>query len=454
MNERTKRFIELDKKYVWHPFTQMAGWLESEPVIIEHGDGFYLVDTEGKRYIDGVSSLWCNVHGHRVKHIDDAVRQQLDRISHSTLLGLGQTQSIELAARLVDITPSGLEKVFYSDSGATAVEIAIKIAYQYWQNKGQKARTKFIALKEAYHGDTVGSVSVGGMELFHGIFKSLLFDTFFVPSPHPYRFAGSADECMNLSLEKIERLLADHGREIAGIILEPLVQGAAGMIIHPKGFLKGVEKLAREVGTLLIVDEVATGFGRTGRMFACEHEAVEPDIMCLAKGISGGYLPLAATLTTGKIFDAFLGSIGEQKTFYHGHTYTGNALGCAAALASLELFEQNNIIDSLPAKAALIKDSFDEIKKLPFVGDTRQCGLMGGIEIVRDKEKKESFPSEEIVGALLCSAMRDRDLMMRPLEDVIVVMPPVAMDLETLEKLLEVVHDSIKEDLPKIVKGL
>jgi adenosylmethionine-8-amino-7-oxononanoate transaminase len=454
MNKRTRELIELDKKYVWHPFTQMSQWLESEPVIIERGEGFHLIDTEGRRYIDGVSSLWCNVHGHRVREIDDAVRGQLDKVGHSTLLGLGQGRSIELAERLAEITPAGLVKVFYSDSGATAVEIAVKIAYQYWQNKGQNKRKRFIALKEAYHGDTVGSVSVGGMELFRGIFKSLLFETYFVPTPHPYRFAGSAENCRDYSLKIMEELLVNHEGEVAGIVLEPLVQGAGGIIVHPEGFLKGVERLAHKYDVLLLVDEVATGFGRTGKMFACEHEGVEPDIMCLAKGITGGYLPLAATLTTQKIFDAFLGGVAERKMFYHGHTYTGNALGCAAALASLELFNQNRLIESLPEKTKLIRDSFQKIRELPYVGDARQCGLMAGIEIVRGKDNKESFPYEKIVGARLCSAMRNRGVMMRPLGDVIVVMPPVAIDIETLEKLLEVVHDSIKEDLPDIVKEL
>ena len=335
MNAKTQKLTELDKQYLWHPFTQMADWLEDEPVIIESGEGFYLIDTEDRRYIDGVSSLWCNVHGHRVKKIDEAVVAQLGKIAHSTLLGLGQSVSIELAEKLVRLAPEGLKKVFYSDSGATAVEIAIKMAYQYWQNIGQKDKTKFIALKEAYHGDTVGSVSVGGMDLFHGIFKSLLFQTYYAPTPHPYRFDGTEQQCAEYSLAKMEALLKEHAGQIAGILVEPLVQGAAGIIVHPAGFLKEVERLARQYDTLLIVDEVAMGFGRTGKMFACEHEDVRPDLMCIAKGISAGYLPLAATLTTQKVFDAFAVAGDIHKTFYHGHTYTGNALGCAAAIASL-----------------------------------------------------------------------------------------------------------------------
>jgi adenosylmethionine-8-amino-7-oxononanoate transaminase len=387
-----------------------------------------------------------------VKKIDEAVRAQLEKIGHSTLLGLGQTKSIELAEKLVQITPSNLQKVFYSDSGATSVEIAIKMAYQFWQNTGQKKRTKFIALQNSYHGDTIGAVSVGGIRLFHGIFEPLLFEAFFVPSPHPYRFDGTPQACADNSLEKIEELLETHAGEIAAVIVEPFVQGAGGMIVHPQGFLKGVRELTAEYDVLLIADEVATGFGRTGKMFACEHEDVQPDIMCLGKGMTGGYLPLAATLTTQRIFEAFLGEAGEHKTFYHGHTYTGNALGCAAALASLELFAENRILESLPEKISLIDEVFEELAGLDYVGDVRHRGLMGGIELVQDKATKKPFPSERQIGAKLCGAMRSAGAIMRPLDDVIVIMPPIAIDIELLEKLLRIIKDSIENDLPRILK--
>ncbi len=451
MNTRTQKLVELDKQYIWHPFTQMADWLADEPVVIESGDGFYLIDTDGNRYIDGVSSLWCNVHGHRVKKIDDAIRAQLDKIAHSTLLGLGQSTSIELAEKLVQITPDGLEKVFYSDSGATAVEIAIKIAYQYWQNTGNTDKTKFISLKDAYHGDTVGSVSVGGMDLFHGIFKSLIFETYYAPSPDPYHFEGTAAQCAQNSLEAIEAILKHHAGNIAGIVVEPLVQGAAGIIVHPTGFLKGVEALARKYGVLLIVDEVAMGFGRTGKMFACEHEDVKPDLLCMAKGISAGYLPLAATLTTQKIFDAFAVSGDIHKTFYHGHTYTGNALGCAAALASLELFEENKVLESMPEKITLMAEYFERFKDLPYVGNVRQCGMIGAIELVADKATKEPFAFDKKIGAKVCAAMRPKGAMMRPLGNVIVLMPAVAMDIATLKQLLDIIEETLKNELSEIL---
>lgn len=451
MNDITGRLIELDKKYVWHPFTQMADWLASEPVIIDSAEGFYLYDTQGQRYIDGVSSLWCNVHGHRVKKIDDAIKTQLDKVAHSTLLGLAQSRSIQLAQKLVAITPANLQKVFYSDSGATAVEIALKIAYQYSYNKGQKKRKKFVALEGSYHGDTIGSVSVGGISAFHCLFKPLLFEAFFVPSPHPYRFDGNSSECAQHSLQQLENLLRTHGHEIAAVIVEPLVQAAAGMIVHPEGFLRGVRNLTKRYGVLLIADEVATGFGRTGSVFACQAENVQPDIMCLAKSLSGGYLPLAATLTTQEIFDAFLTPMAEAKTFYHGHTYTGNALACAAAIASLELFEENELLPSLPAKIDLIQEYLGKIAKMPFIGNVRQCGMMAAAEIVKNKQTKKSFENEHRIGSKLCSAMRDKGAMMRPLADCIVVMPPIAIDLQLLAELLEITADSIENDLPKIL---
>jgi adenosylmethionine-8-amino-7-oxononanoate aminotransferase len=460
MNKITETYIQLDKKYLWHPFTQMKDWLVSEPVVIDSGDGFYLIDTQGNRYIDGVSSLWCSVHGHRVKKIDDAIKAQLDKIAHSSLLGLAQTKSIELAEKLVAITPKNLQKVFYSDSGATSVEIALKIAYQYYHNQG-KNRNKFLALNQSYHGDTIGSVSVGGIELFHSIFKPLLFDTYFVPAPFPYRFNGTPEGCRQFTLDKIEELLKKHSDRIAAVILEPLVQGAAGVIIHPKGFLKAVRELTKKYNILLIADEVATGFGRTGKLFACEIEDIEPDIMCLAKGLTGGYLPLAATLTTQEIFDAFLGRPDEFKTFYHGHTYTGNALGCAAAIASLKLFEENRIIESLPEKIDLIAEYLEKISPLEFVGDVRQCGMMAGIEIVKDKMFDphpcgggQSFPYEKLIGAKVCAAMRPKGAILRPLNDVIVLMPPVAIDLPLLRKLLDIVYDTIIDDLPKIINDV
>src|SRR5215475_14166644 len=316
---------QLDRDHLWHPFTQQQGWVEEEPLMIEGAGGTQLIDSEGRRYIDGIASLWCNVHGHRHPAIDEAIHDQVDRVSHSTMLGLSHPGATELAGRLVEIAPPGLSRVFYSDSGATAAEIALKIAFQYQQQRGESGRDSFVRLRDAYHGDTIGSVSVGGIDLFHSTYRPLLFET------HAAEPGDAAD---------LERVLACHEEEIAAVIIEPLVQGAAGMLTHPPGYLREVRELCDRFGVLLICDEVATGFGRTGRMFACEQEDVAPDLLCVAKGLTGGYLPLAATLATERIYEGFLGAPEDQRTFFHGHTFTGNPLACAAALANLETFER------------------------------------------------------------------------------------------------------------------
>ncbi|MEW6347599.1 MAG: adenosylmethionine--8-amino-7-oxononanoate transaminase [Thermodesulfobacteriota bacterium] len=427
-------WAELDKKYVWHPFTQMKDWLGSEPLVIERGEGNYLIDTHGRRYLDGVSSLWVNLHGHQRPEIDAAIIAQLRKVAHSTLLGLAGVPSIELAERLVQITPQGLSKVFYSDSGSTAVEVALKIAFQYWKNRGFTDKRLFVALAEAYHGDTIGSVSVGGIDLFHRIFHPLLFHILTIPTPFPYRhpeFTG--EECRDRSLAAFRALAEDKHHEIAALVVEPLVQGAAGMIVHPQGFLKGLEQICREFNILLICDEVATGFGRTGKMFACEHEDVRPDMMALAKGITGGYLPLAATLATDEIYGAFLGKYAEYRTFFHGHSYTGNALACAAANAGLEIFERERLLETSRPKIELLSNLLAErIAPLPFVGDVRQCGFMVGIELVADKARRQAFEPALRMGARVTDAVREFGVILRPLGDVVVIMPPLSVKPDEL----------------------
>ena len=354
-----------DRAYLWHPFTQQRGWEEEEPLIVERAEGTTLVDSDGRRYIDGVSSLWCNVHGHGHPRIDAAVRDQLGRVAHSTLLGLSHRPAIELARRLVGLAPAGLSRVFYSDSGSTATEIALKMAFQYWRQRGRH-RPRFVALRMAYHGDTIGSVSVGGIDLFHSLYRPLLFDTL---KAQP----GDVGEMASL--------LARHEGEVAAVIMEPLVQGAAGMLVHPEGYLRAVRELCDRHGVLLILDEVATGFGRTGRMFACEHEGVAPDLLCVAKGLTGGYLPLAATLASERIYNGFLGEFEEFRTFFHGHTYTGNPLACAAALATLEVFDEERTLERLQPKIALLGELLEPLAAHPAVREVRRCGFMTGIEL-------------------------------------------------------------------------
>lgn len=435
---------ERDKRYVWHPFTQMKDYLREKPVIIAKGEGALLWDVEGKEYLDGVSSLWCNVHGHRKEEIDRAVIAQLGKVAHSTLLGLANVPSIELAEKLVEATPDGLNKVFYSDSGATAMEIALKIAFQFRRHRGQ-SRRRFIGLNNGYHGDTIGAVSLGGIGLFHEIFRPLLFEVLRAPSPHCYRCELGLDRasCKMACARRLREIAEAHREEVAAVVVEPLVQGAGGMLVAPKGFLKEVEKTCRELGILLICDEVATGFGRTGKMFACFHEEVRPDILACAKGITGGYLPLAATLTTDEIYEAFLGEYSEQKTFFHGHTYTGNPLACAAALASMEVFEKEAVLEGLQPKIALLERRLREFHRLAHVGDVRQCGFMAGVELVRDRETKEPFPWEERVGVRVILEARKHGLLIRPLGNVIVILPPLCITETQLGRMLDVIYDSI-----------
>jgi adenosylmethionine-8-amino-7-oxononanoate aminotransferase len=435
----TAELRALDKQHIWHPFTPMRQWLESDPLVIVGGEGMHLIDSEGNRYLDAVSSLWCNAHGHRVREIDDAIRSQLDKIAHSTMLGLASESAILLADRLMKLVPSGLTKVFFSDAGATATEIAFKLAAQYWFNIGSPRKNEFVGFALAYHGDTVGAMSIGRMSAFHRPYFPMLFKAHFAPTPYVYRHPkssepqGVARDCLNA----LESILREHHERIAAVCIEPVVQGAGGMIVQPEGFLCGVRELATRYDVLLIADEVATGFGRTGTMFACEHENVSPDLMCVAKGISGGYLPLAATFATQRIFDAFLGEPWEGKTFYHGHTYTGNPLACAAALASVDLFEKNNLVNSVKSKSAELTRMLEELRTLPHVGEIRQKGFMVGIELVADRRTKQPFDPKQRVGSEVCMKLRSHGVLLRPLGDVVVMMPPLAIEVQDLQEIVD-----------------
>ena len=444
---------EWDKEYIWHPFTQMKEYTKEDVVVIDEGEGVILRDIDGKEYIDGVASLWTNVHGHKKKELDLALKAQIDKIAHSTLLGISNVPAIKLAKRLVDITPSGLSKVFYSDSGATAVEIALKIAYQYQKQakEGDHRKEKFISLKNAYHGDTIGAVSVGGIDLFHSIYKPLLFETYKAEAPYCYRCAFGKDypSCQMECLSDLEDVMRQHSHEVTALIIEPLVQGAAGIIVQPPGYLKKVRELCTRYNILMIADEVAVGFGKTGRMFACEHEDVSPDIMTLGKGITGGYMPLAATFTTMKVYETFLGDYDEYKTFFHGHTYTGNPLACAVAIANLDVFENEKILEKLDNKIKYLTNLLKEFYELSHVGDIRQCGFMVGIELVKDKETKEPYPAGKRVGYRVILEARKMGVIIRPLGDVIVLMPPLSINMDQLARLCEITYDSIK----KITEG-
>ncbi len=413
-----------DRRHLWHPFTQQRAWCEDEePLIIEQAEGVNLYDTDGNAYIDGVASLWCNVHGHRHPAVDEAVAEQLGRMAHSTMLGASHPPAIELAERLLEFGPAGLTRVFYSDSGSTAVEVALKMAFQWWLQRGER-RTNFICLEGAYHGDTLGAVSVGGIDLFHSRYGPLLFDTL---------QARSGDA------RQLEELLERNAGQVAAVMVEPLVQGAAGMLMQPRGYLERVRQLCDEHGVLLICDEVATGFGRTGTMFACDQEAVAPDLMCVGRGLTGGYLPLAATLTTEQVYEGFLGPPEDGRSFFHGHTYTGNPLACAAGIATLETFKRERTLETLAPKIELLERLLAQrIAVLPGVVEVRQRGFMVGIELI-------GRPPGERLGHAVAMAARRRGALIRPLGDVIVLMPPLTISEADLRRLVAITAASIAE---------
>jgi adenosylmethionine-8-amino-7-oxononanoate aminotransferase len=444
---RTTTLADWDRTYLWHPFTQMQEWEQEEPLIIERGQGPYLIDTEGKRYLDGTSSIWVNLHGHRHPMLDRAMKKQLDRLAHSTLLGLSNPPAIQLARALIRIAPKGLTRVFYSDNGSTAVEVALKMAVQYWQQRRPRIGPKhtFIHLKLAYHGDTIGAVSVGNIELFHSRFSSLLFPTLEADPPYCYRcpLRLTYPSCEMACLDPIERILKERHHELAGLIIEPLVQAAAGMITAPPGYLKRIRELCTRYHVLLIADEVATGFGRTGKMFACQHEKVTPDLMAISKGLSGGYMPLAATLATEEIYKAFLGRYEDFTTFFHGHSYTGNPLGCAVALANLEVFKQEKTLARLQPKIKTMERLLQPLWQLPHVGDIRQKGFMAGIELVQDRTTRTPYPLETRIGHRVTQEARRHGLLLRPLGHIIVLIPPLSTDTLILTRMVGILHRAI-----------
>ena len=435
-----------DRQYVWHPFTQMQEWEREDPLIIEKGNGVYLYDIHGNKYLDGSSSIWVNLHGHRHRTLDTAIQEQLGNIAHSTLLGAASPPSIVLAKELVKIAPKGLTRVFYSDDGSTAVEVALKMAIQYWQqqNPPQKKKKMFVRLDAAYHGDTMGSMSVGGLPLFHQRFRPLLFSTIALDAPYCYRCPLHLrfPSCQTACLDPLEDVLTKRHEQIAGVIIEPMVQAVAGIITQPSGYLARVRALCTKYNVLLIADEVATGFGRTGTMFACDHERVTPDLLCVAKGLTGGYLPLAATLTTENMYEAFLGD--PEKTFFHGHSYTGNALGCAAALANLEIFKKEKTLVQVRKKSRLLQTLLKPLAELPIVGDVRQCGLMAGIELVKNKETREPFPLSERMGYKVTAECRRHGLLIRPIGNIVVLVPPLSATERELRQIVNIVTKSCR----------
>jgi len=439
-----------DREVVWHAFTQMA---EYEPLIFESGLGCELTTSDGRVLLDGVSSLWCNVHGHRHPTIDAAIHEQLGKVAHVTNLGASNSTTIRLAKRLVDVAPENLNHVFFASDGASAIEVALKMAFQYYRqiSPAQPQRTKYISLTRAYHGDTVGTISVGGMHSFYGMFKPLMFDIVSAPSPDCYRMPPgieTEEDAKNYYLGQLEKVLQENHNEVAALVIEPIVQGAAGMITQPQGYLAGVRELTQKYNVLMIADEVAVGFGRTGKLFACEHENVAPDFMCLGKGLTGGYMPMSATLATTEIWNAFLGEHRETKMMFHGHTYGGNPLAAAAAIATLDVFEAEDTLAKMQPTIARLTERLQQIAEHPHVGDVRQRGLMAGIELVADKESKTNFDWTEKRGRRICEHATSNGVWLRPLGDVIVIMPPLVISLEQIDQLCDAIESGIQNICP------
>jgi len=433
-----------DREHVWHAFTQMA---EYEPLLIERGEGAWLVDTAGKRYLDGSASMWCNVHGHRHPRLDAALASQAARVAHTTNLGLSNPTTVAFARRLVEVAPPGLEKVFFSGDGSSAIEAALKMAFQYWRQADppQPARTRFVAIGEAYHGDTLGAIGVGGVDRFTALFAPLTFEAIRLPSPGgPCPTTGRPAPPLEAALADLDRILTVHAGTVAAVIMEPLVQMAAGVYVHPPGFLRGVRDITSRHGVLLILDEVATGFGRTGTLFACEQERVSPDFLCLAKGLTAGYLPMAATLTTAAVWRAFLGAHAERKTFFHGHTYGGNPLAAAVGIASLDIFRDERVLESLPPKIARLQAHCERLAGLDHVGAVRQCGLVAGLDLVADRGTATPYPWAEQRGTRACLAARPHGALVRQLGDTVVVMPPLCITLDELDTLVAAVEAGIR----------
>ena len=443
----TEVLREWDRRYFWHPFTQMQCYGDDDPWIIDRAEGNYVYDTQGHRCLDAIASLWCNVHGHRHPRLDAALIGQLGKVAHSTTLGAGNAPAIRLAKALVEITPASLQHCFFSEDGAEAVEVAIKMAAQYWCNLGRPEKRLFLTLDNAYHGDTVGAVSVGGFPLFHEVYGHLLFPTLRLPSPYVLQREdcdGDPEQATAVWLAALETTLQEQSREIAAVILEGGVQGAAGILPFPPGILAGAQRLCRAYEVLLIIDEVATGFGRSGKLFSCEWEAVEPDLLALGKGLSGGYLPVAATLAAEHVYAAFLAPFGETRQFYYGHTYTANPLACAVALENLALFAEGGVLAALPEKIAQLRTGLQRFHGQSWAGEVRQFGLMAAIAL-RDPRTNAPYPYGDRVEYAVCRRAREMGVYSRPLGDLLTIVPPLSVTAAEIDTILNVLYDAMAE---------
>ncbi len=438
---------QLDATHIWHPCTQQKDHEVLPPIPIERGEGSYLIDIEGRRYIDAVSSWWVNLFGHNHPRLNLALKAQLGKVAHHIFAGFTHEPGIELGHRLTKLAPAGLSKVFYTDNGSSAVEAALKMSFQFWQQSGYPHKTKFLSLTEAYHGETIGALSVGGCDLYRRVYKPLLQEGYQVQGPDCYRcpFGLHRDSCQAQCFAHLEQTVQRHHDSIAGIIVEPLIQAAAGMRIYPAVYLKKLRDICDRYRIHYIADEIAVGFGRTGKMFANNHADVSPDLLCLSKGITGGYMPLAVVMTTDAIYEAFYGDYQELKAFLHSHSYTGNPLACALAVEVLNIFEQEDILATLPERMQTLSYRAGEFEALPHVGEFRQLGMVAAVEMVEEKNNKSPYPWQARMGLEVYRRALDRGVILRPLGNIIYFMPPLTTPKGVLDEILDVAYECVTE---------
>lgn len=437
-----------DLKYIWHPCSQMKDYEELPPIVIDRGKGCYLYDVEGNSYLDCISSWWTNIFGHSNDRINRAVKKQLEEIEHVIFAHFSNKPAVELAERLTSIAPKGLKKVFFSDNGSSAVEIALKMSFQYHQQTGKTKKVRFAALQDAYHGETLGALSVGDLDLYSNIYKPLLLNTLRVEAPDCYRckYDKKRSNCNAECFEAMEEALEKHHEELSAIIVEPMVQGAAGMKIYSPLYLKKLRKACDFYDVHIIADEIAVGFGRTGEMFACNHADITPDIMCLSKGISAGYMPMSVVMTTENIYNAFYDEFSTLKAFVHSHTYAGNAMACAIACESLNIFKEENVIENNKIKSKFIGELTEErAEGNSFVGDVRQLGMITALELVKDKNTKEKFNWKQRTGYEIYKIALRKGLLLRPIGDVLYFMPPYVIEKKDMQYMIDKCFESIDE---------
>lgn len=444
MNELQKKDLE----YIWHPCSQMKDYEKLPPIVIKNGKGVYLEDVDGNKYIDAVSSWWVNLFGHSNDRINKALYNQASTLEHVIFAGFSHEKAIELCERIIKVAPKGMKKVLFGDNGSSAVEIALKLSFQYHMQVGKKKKTKFIAISDAYHGETMGALSVGGVDLFSSMYKPLLIETIKVNGPDCYRcpYSKNREICNAECFEIMEKAIKENHEEITAVIIEPMIQGAAGMKMYSPNYLKKLRKLCDEYDINLIADEIAVGFGRTGKMFACEHAGISPDIMTVSKGLTAGYMPMSLVLTTDKIYDAFYDDYETMKAFLHSHSYSGNPLGCAVAVETLKIFEEENILDTIDKKSKYLKEKIEStLLDIEYVGDYRQLGMIGAIELVKNKETKEAFPWQDRIGYKIYQLALKKGVLLRPLGNVIYFMPPYIITKEEIDIVVDTARECIEE---------